>query len=119
MKYIPEYEGLYSVTEDGRVWGHKRKNWIRPVVKNNGYLQVQLSKNNHVKYYTVHRLVAITYIPNPNNYPQVNHKDEDKLNNNVSNLEWCDAQYNNTYGTRLQRAAEAHRGIKYNKKVAA
>ena len=58
----------------------------------------------------VHRLVALTYLPNPNNLPQVNHKDENKFNNNVDNLEWCSISYNLTYGTRLSRVQKATLG---------
>ena len=54
----------------------------------------------------IHRLVAEAFIPNPNNYPQVNHKDEDKTNNCVNNLEWCDAKYNINYGTRIERISK-------------
>lgn len=56
----------------------------------------------------VHRLVAIAFLDNPRNLPFVNHKDEDKLNNYASNLEWCDRKYNNNYGTRNQRTAKKH-----------
>ena len=58
------------------------------------------------KFIPVHRLVAETFIPNPNNYPCVNHKDENKLNNNIDNLEWCSVSYNNSYGTRLERVSK-------------
>lgn len=64
---------------------------------------VQLWKNHVGKYKSVHRIVAEAFIPNENNYPQVNHKDENKLNNNVNNLEWCTASYNQNYGTINQR----------------
>lgn len=57
--------------------------------------------------YKVHRLVAIAFIPNPDNLPHINHKDENKLNNNPNNLEWCDNSYNNNYGTRNKRIAKA------------
>ena len=110
MKDIPEYEGLYAVTEDGRVWSHPRS-WfmtsptntieqIRPgrflklCARKNGYFYVCLRKGNAKRACTVHRLVALTYIPNPENKPQVNHKDTNKLNNAVSNLEWATRKEN-------------------------
>lgn len=65
-----------------------------------GYLYVTLQKDGKFKRFRVHRLVAQAFIPNPNNLSQVNHKDEDKTNNTVENLEWCDATYNCNYGTR-------------------
>jgi hypothetical protein len=67
-------------------------------------LQVSLTKNKIAKKHKVHRLVAIAFIDNPDNLPQVNHKDENKTNNSVENLEWCDAKYNINYGTRTERA---------------
>ena len=68
----------------------------------NGYKQVKYKG----KMYRVHRLVAECFIPNPHNLPMVNHIDEDKSNNNVENLEWCDAKYNNNYGTRTERTSK-------------
>lgn len=73
---------------------------LTPSKDANGYFVVTL--NN--KSYKIHRLVALTFIPNPYGYPQVNHKDEDKSNNSVSNLEWCTSQYNNTYNDKHYRA---------------
>ena len=67
------------------------------------YMEVNLSKNNKVTHYLIHRLVAQAFIPNPNNLPQVNHKDENRENNRVDNLEWCTAEYNTNYGTRALR----------------
>lgn len=72
----------------------------------NGYLQVDLYKNGKVAKFTVHRLVAMAFIPNPKNLPEINHKDEDKTNNCVENLEWCTHKYNINYGTRNGRMAE-------------
>lgn len=74
----------------------------------NGYLQVKLIKNNTVKNYLIHRLVAQAFLENPNNYEIVNHKDEIKTNNKVQNLEWCNVQYNNTYGTKQERQSKNH-----------
>lgn len=115
---IKGYEGLYQVSNLGRVksleridsLGHKRKEKIFKPQKNKGYLRVSLWKDGKGKKYSIHRLVAIAFIPNPDNLPEVNHKDENKFNNNVDNLEWCTVAYNNTYGTRIQRFSESHKG---------
>lgn len=106
MKDIKGYEGLYAITEDGRVWGYKRKHFLSLIPDKDGYLKVGLSKDNKKKSYFIHRLVAETYISNPNNLPQVNHIDEIKQNNNVNNLEWCDYSYNVNYGTRNKRISK-------------
>ena len=70
---------------------------------------VQLYKNGVMKNEHIHRLVALTFIPNPNNLPQVNHKDEDKSNNCVDNLEWCEHKYNVNYGTAIERASKSRK----------
>ena len=105
---IKGYESQYQVSDQGRVKSLKfGKERIRKQVRiPKGYLQVQLWKNGEMKWYLVHRLVAQAFIPNPNNLPEVNHKDEDKENNSVQNLEWCDRKYNVNYGTGIQRQAE-------------
>lgn len=75
-----------------------------------GYVQVVLyGPNNQQRAASIHRLVAIVFIPNPNNYPQVNHKDENPSNNNVNNLEWCTSFYNNHYLNHLNNVSEAER----------
>ena len=106
-KDIEGYEG-YQVSNMGRVRSFKygKVRILKPVANKNGYLKVQLYKNNSLKTIFIHRLVAMAFIPNPNNLPQVNHKDEDKTNNIVSNLEWCDAKYNSNYGTARKRMIE-------------
>ena len=106
-KDIPGYEGLYQVSNYGRVKSLSRKRIDREQIlgekiisqrkKKNGYLITTLFKNYKEKKCYVHRLVAQVFIPNPNNLPQVNHKDENKENNNVSNLEWCSQKYNSNY----------------------
>ena len=78
----------YSITEDGRVWSHKTKKWLKPRLNTRKYKFVSLCKNREVKQKTVHRLVAETYLPNPENRPEVDHIDGNKLNNHVSNLQW-------------------------------
>ena len=74
---------------------------------NKGYQMIHLRAKNKSKLYSIHRLVAEAFIENPNNYPQINHKDEDKTNNCVSNLEWCTCKYNNNYGAKKERLREA------------
>ena len=110
-KDIKGYEGLYQVSNYGRVKSFTR-NTIRTHilkcnVKKNGYIYITLY-NNGYKYYRLHRLVAETFIPNPNNYPCINHKDENKQNNKIDNLEWCTWKYNANYGTRNQRVINKH-----------
>ena len=104
-KPVVGYEGLYMVSNWGRVKSIKfgKERILKPVTNSSGYLLVGLYKNNIEKKYSVHRLVAEAFIPNPYNLPQVNHRDENKLNNNVDNLEWCTNEYNINYGTRTER----------------
>lgn len=97
-KDIDGYEGLYQVSNLGRVKSSKH-DIILKTYSNRGYHQVQLSKNNIKSNKTIHRLVAQAFIPNPDNKPQVNHIDEDKTNNKVSNLEWVTAKENSNHGT--------------------
>lgn len=104
-KDVLGYEGLYLISNRGRVKSFYQGN-IKAYNFNGNYYDVTLFKNGKGKHFLVHRLVAIAFIPNPNNLPQVNHKDEDKLKNHVDNLEWCDFHYNITYGTRLQRMSQ-------------
>ena len=79
---------------------------LKPAKNKDGYFYVGLCKQGKVKTYKIHRLVAETFIDNPNNLPQVNHRNEIKTDNRTSNLEWCTAKQNINYGTRNQRSAE-------------
>lgn len=99
-KDVKGYEGLYAVTSCGKVWSRKRCIFLKPQKNIDGYLVVGLCKNGKVKKYRVHRLVAEAYIPNPNNLPEVNHKDENKQNPCANNLEWCTRKHNVNYGNR-------------------
>ena len=110
-KDIKGYEGMYQISNLGRVKSLKMKKehnkyLLKPYSTKNGYLRVSLSKNNKYKGPLIHRLVAIHFLDNPNNYPEVNHKDENKENNCVNNLEWCDRKYNVLYGTAKQRESK-------------
>ena len=105
MKEIVNYEGLYAVTSCGKVWSYRSGRFLTPRKSKKGYLTVLLCNKGKDKEFKIHRLVAEAYISNPNKLPQVNHKDENKQNNCVSNLEWCTNLYNRNYGTRNKRAA--------------
>ena len=105
MKDIKGFEGLYAIDEDGRVWSYITKKYLKPTLAR-GYLKITLYKDGKRKDFYIHRLVCEAFIPNPDNKPQVNHLDENKLNNSINNLEWCDAKYNMNYGTRIERAAK-------------
>ena len=114
-KSIPDYEE-YQVSTLGRVKRlayyknvcggskqHCEERILKPQKRKRGYQAVMLSKNSKAKSFLVHRLVAIVFIPNPDNLPQVNHKDENTSNNCVDNLEWCNQCYNSNYGTSKYR----------------
>lgn len=110
-KDVEGYEGLYQVSNLGNVRSLNYNH--RGIVKNlrlsemgRGYLLVELSAGGKGRTFLVHRLVASAFIPNPNNHPEVNHKDENKHHNNVNNLEWCTRAYNDAYGTGRVRHAK-------------
>ncbi|MBI6042188.1 NUMOD4 domain-containing protein [Clostridium perfringens] len=110
-KDIEGYEGLYQVSNMGRVKSLNynrtgKERLMKLSLKSTGYLIVKLCKEGKEKKYLIHRLVAIAFLDNPQGLPEVNHKDEDKTNNNADNLEWCNGEYNSNYGTRNQRVAE-------------
>ena len=107
---IPEFSKIYQVSNQGNVRSKKRYGskgcLLKPRLTPKGYLIVTLYNKGYEKTFKVHRLVALAFIPNPDNLPQINHKDENKENNCVKNLEWCTALYNDTYGTRLTKITE-------------
>ena len=113
-KDIPGYETLYQVSNFGQVKSlNYRRSGKERILKQGleyqGYYRVCLRKNNKNNWFLVHRLVATAFIPNHDNLPCVNHKDENKDNNHVDNLEWCTYQYNNNYGTLKERQTKAQR----------
>lgn len=113
-KDIPGFDGKYQVSSYGRVKSVARyrksrndtlvfvpEKMLKGKTDKDGYIEYALCTGTHkkMKYYRVHRLVAMAFIPNPLNLPIINHKDECKSNNRVENLEWCDYSYNRNYGT--------------------
>lgn len=115
---IEGYEGLYQVSNYGKVKNVNTNKILKQFLTDKGYCKVSLSNCGNEKHLRVHRLVAEAFISNPDNLPQINHKDEDKTNNRVENLEWCDCKYNINYGTRLERISKRvlciETGIIYN-----
>lgn len=108
-KDIKDSEGLYQVSNLGRVRSLNYRNktgYVKVMsqqVSGGGYYQLRIRQHNHIiRSVDVHRLVAETFIPNPDNLPQINHKDENKKNNKVENLEWCTSKYNTNYGNHIK-----------------
>lgn len=91
---MKEIFDLYEVTKDGRVFSKRSGKELKGYLDGNGYRMIGPRIDGKKYQLKVHRLVAIKYIPNPNNYPQINHIDGDKVNNNVDNLEWCSPKHN-------------------------
>lgn len=111
---IKGYEGLYKISNEGDVISLSKnrgflklkEKYLKPTIKANGYLDVKLVKNGIYKHFYIHRLVAEHFISNPNNLPQINHKDKNPSNNNVNNLEWCDNSYNVKYSNIPEKLKE-------------
>lgn len=122
-KDVIGFEGLYQVSDDGRVRSlprlkicgfngkqiMQRGRILKPGHTNDGYAFVNLVKDGKSKPYYIHRLVAQAFLSNPNNYPVINHKDENPSNNYYKNLEWCTQQYNSNYGTSIERIVKTKR----------
>lgn len=124
-KDIKDYEGLYQVSNLGRVKSVKKEikycngkiviypeKILKGFISTSGYFAVDLYKNNTRKRFYVHRLVAEEFIENPLNKPEINHIDEDKLNNRVENLEWCTSSENKLSGTVIERANKTRKDRK-------
>ena len=99
-RIVNAFCGEYAVTSDGMVLSNKTNRFLVQGDNGHGYRTVCICINGKPKSFYVHRLVAELFLPNPNRLPEVNHKDENPSNNDVSNLEWCTSKYNKNYGNR-------------------
>lgn len=100
------YEGLYSVSTRGKVYSHYSNRCLKPCMTKTGYCRVHLVKDKKTSCLAIHRLVAIAFVPNPQNKPTVNHINEIKTDNRAENLEWATNYEQNVHGTRIQRAVK-------------
>ena len=117
-KDIEGYENLYQVSNFGNVKSYYSEKILKQVTQNVGYKCVNLYKNKISKTYLIHRLVAQAFIENPQNLPCINHIDEDKTNNRVENLEWCNQQYNNNYANHNEKLSKSlYENEKLSKKI--
>lgn len=119
---IKGYEGVYEVSNLGLVRrvdfrGTGKPRNLKPADNGTGYLFVTLCKNGIVKRFYVHRLVAEAFIENSTNLPEVNHKDECRSNNHVTNLEWCTREYNQNYGNKLKNRSKIVEAISLDGKI--
>ena len=115
FKKIAGFNNQYQINTKGQVRNSKDK-ILSQSISNNRNNRVHLCKDGKPKCDAVHKLVAQTFIPNPLHLPEVNHKEEKKLNNDADNLEWCDSKYNTNYGTRNKRISETKTNNTYNTK---
>lgn len=112
---IPDYEGFYEVSNTGKIRSvYRYRRELKPIISNSGYKRVDLFKNKVRQQVSIHRIVAKVFCDNPFNKPCVNHKDENRLNNNANNLEWVTYKENRNYGT-AEKRRRAH--IDYSREI--
>lgn len=121
-KDVVGYEGIYEVSNLGKIRslnynGTRTCKEMKGSPNKDGYIKLTLTKDKKKKTVLLHKLVADAFLENPDNLPIINHKDENKSNNNLSNIEWCTIPYNNSYGTRLERLSESNTNGKKSKTV--
>ena len=117
-KDIPGYEGLYKVSNTGKIFSVVTNRELSVIQKKDGYTCISLcDKDHNKKQYRIHQLVAKAFIPNPNNLPMINHKNEIKNDNRVENLEWCNNFYNSNYGNRTLILSKKLKGVPKSKEA--
>lgn len=117
-KDIPGYEGLYKVSNTGKVFSCVTNRELSVIQKKDGYTCISLcDKDHNKKQYRIHQLVAKAFISNPNNLPMINHKNEIKNDNRVENLEWCNNFYNSNYGNRNLILSKKLKGVPKSKEA--
>lgn len=104
---IEGYENLYAISSKGRCWSYKTNKFLKEDINNDGYLRFSLFKDGKHKRYLAHRLVAKSFVDNPNQYPEINHINENVKDNYVENLEWCTHKQNVNYGSRNKKVSMA------------
>lgn len=102
IKDIQDWED-YTIDSKGNVFSKRKNKYLKPTVNKYGYCKVTLQKNKYKKIFSVHRLVAQAFIPNPQNKPQVNHIDSNRQNNNINNLEWVTSKENTQHTVKTNR----------------
>lgn len=112
FKYIPGYEGLYSINKNGDVYSHYKNIIVKTHTNRKGYLMVNLYKSGVGKLIPIHRLIALTFIPNPENKPEIDHIDTNRKNNSIDNLRWCTRKENCNNPLTLKHAGDSRRGEK-------
>ena len=113
---IKDYED-YTISEDGKVWSKYKNRFLKPCLDSIGYLYFGLSKNNKQKNFSIHRLLAIHFIPNPDNKPTVDHIDRNKTNNSLSNLRWATHLEQNENRGAIGEIKHKYISYRYNKKT--
>ena len=103
LKDIPGFEGLYQISNHGRIYSVRYDRFRKPKVDKDGYMTISIGKEGNLRHFFVHRLVANAFVQNPHGFPEVNHIDGNKTNNAADNLEWCDhvANIHHAYNTGL------------------
>lgn len=94
---IKGYEQYYAITPNGQIWSKRKSRFLKPILNNTGYWAISLCDATTQRGFLIHRLVAITYLPNPHSLPEVNHKNGVKTDASVENLEWCTPSQNNKH----------------------